>query len=85
MWDLLSFVLRSKQRQQILLTLKQPTTPTQIAKETGLAVSHVSRTLKEFTERGLIECKTPSERVGKIYALTEKGRKVLENILYKNP
>ncbi len=80
MWDLLSFVLRSKQRQQILLKLKQPKIPTQIAKETGLAVSHVSRTLKEFVEKGLVECKTPNEKVGKIYALTEKGKRVLEKI-----
>ena len=31
-------------------------------------------------ERGLAECKVPNEKVRKIYALTKKGKKVLEKI-----
>ena len=76
MWKLLSFVLRSKQRQQILAVLKQPRTPTQIASKTKLATSHVSRALKEFMGKGLVECMTPNERAGKIYRRTKKGNEI---------
>jgi len=31
-------------------------------------------------ERGLVEGKTPNEKVGKVYALTEKGKRVLDKI-----
>lgn len=77
MWKLLSFIMRSKQRQQILLALKEPNTPTQIANETKLAISHVSRTLKEFCKKSLVECMTPKEKIGKIYKLTKKGKEIL--------
>jgi len=55
-------------------------TPTQIAEETKLAISHVSRTLSEFKDKGIVECLTPDEKIGKLYALTKKGSKVLKSL-----
>ena len=53
-------------------------TPTQIANEIGISVTHVSRSLKDLIERGLVECLTPNERVWKLYKLTKEGMCVLE-------
>ena len=79
-WDLVSFISRSKQRKKILSVLLEPITPTEIAKKTGLYPTHVSRALREFTEKGLVKCLTPKERVGKLYRITKKGKDVLKNI-----
>ncbi|MBI5224683.1 ArsR family transcriptional regulator [Candidatus Micrarchaeota archaeon] len=77
---LLGFILRSKQRRKILEILKEPATPTEIAFLSKLAVSHVSRTLKEFEKKGLSKCQNPKRRIGKIYSITRKGRQILAKI-----
>jgi DNA-binding MarR family transcriptional regulator len=35
------------------------------------------RALVELEAKGLVECLTPSERVGRIYRLTKRGQKAL--------
>ena len=79
-WDLVSFVSRSKQRKKILSMLLKPTTPSEIARKTGLYPTHVSRALREFIEKGLVKCLTPKERVGRLYRITKKGKDILKNI-----
>lgn len=79
-WELVSFVNRSQQRKKILSALEKPITPSQLSKATGLYLTHVSRALKELTEKGLVECLTPKERVEKYYRITALGRNVLNKI-----
>jgi len=55
-------------------------TPTQLSTRLKIHLSHVSRALGELESRKLVECLTPSERVGRIYRLSEKGRQVLKMI-----
>ena len=80
MLKLLSFILRSKQRVAIIKALHKATTPSHIANETKLSKAHVSRTLREFENKGVAECKTPKEKVGRIYELTSKGKKILNHL-----
>ena len=77
-WDLISFIKRSKQRVQILNGFHSSVTPSELAKRTNLSPSHISRTLKELTEKGLIKCETPKAHIGKIYNLTQKGEEIKE-------
>ncbi|MBI2667524.1 MarR family transcriptional regulator [Candidatus Woesearchaeota archaeon] len=79
-WELLSFIKRSVQRTRILEAIDQPITPSELAKKTNLAPSHISRTIKEFSEKGLLECKTPNHNHGRIYFLTDKGKEITEII-----
>ena len=79
-WELVGFVKRSKQRQRILRDLDAPKTPTELYEKTSLARSHISRTLREFSERGLVECLTPSQRSGRLYRITRKGKSVLDRL-----
>lgn len=79
-WDIISFIKRSEQRQVILKVLESPKTPKEIGKETKLAPSHISRTLKEFVDKGIVKCLTPKQKIGRIYKLTEKGEKLLKEI-----
>ena len=75
-WELLSFVKRSKQRIQILMSFKSSETPSEIAKRTNLAPSHITRTLKEFVKMGLLKCENPKDKIGKLYTLTERGQEI---------
>ena len=79
-WEALSFVLSSEQREKVIRSLKHPTTPTKISKETGISKAHTTRILKNFEKMGLAECKTPHKRKGKIYILTDKGNKILDKL-----
>jgi len=79
-WELISFVNRSDQRKKILSALQEPITPSQLAKATGMYPTHVSRALKELTEKKLVECLTPNERVEKYYRATALGKKSLKDV-----
>lgn len=79
--QLISFVMRSKNRKKILAVLEnKPMIPAQIMKETGLYKSHTSRALTELTEKSLVFCKNPSDRAFRFYALTAKGKNILKAI-----
>lgn len=82
-WSLYSFVSRSKQRRKIFLLLESPKTPTEIGDEAKVSVSHVSRTLREFTEKRIVKCLTPDEKIGRIYGLTKEGKLLLKKMRKK--
>ncbi|MCJ7761706.1 hypothetical protein MUP59_11295 [Candidatus Bathyarchaeota archaeon] len=52
-------------------------TPTQLARSLNLELSHVSRTLKDLESLSLIECKNPRLRKGRLYAMSDSGKKVM--------
>lgn len=70
--------MRGRNRRDILKSLARPTTPTAIKEETKLSIKVVSRVLKEFTANSIIECKTPEQKLGRVYVLSAKGKKVIE-------
>lgn len=83
-WDVVSFVIRSEYRKNVLLHLaSQKDIPSNIAEEIGYHQSHVSTTLGELRERDLVERLVESPK-GRIYALTEKGEKVVAEIKEEN-
>jgi len=78
LWKSLSFVMRSKNRINIFKTLVTPQTPSSMSKKNNLNIKSISRTLIELSKEGLVECKTPEAKKGRIYALTKKGEELLE-------
>lgn len=79
-WDDIGFVMASKNRKAILLHLEEPKTPTILAKNIGINLANVSRALTELDDKELVVCLTPKKRVGRIYALTKKGKDTLIKI-----
>jgi predicted transcriptional regulator len=79
-WKDVSYVIASKTRKQILLKVTTPRTPTFLAKELGLNLANVSRSLTELEKEGLIVCLTPKQKVGRLYSLTKKGKDVVSKI-----
>jgi DNA-binding MarR family transcriptional regulator len=74
-WDDVSFVISSTYREAALTRLAaSPATPSQIAADRQMDISHTSRALGELRERGLVELLVPEERKkGRIYGLTDRG------------
>lgn len=79
-WQKYSFVVRVKNRRICLEHLGSPKTPSQLRDETGLNLSHVSRSLSELEEEGIIECLTPDLKTGRVYARTDSGEEIAQKI-----
>jgi DNA-binding MarR family transcriptional regulator len=74
-WNDASFVISSTYREDALTRLAaSPATPSQIAADRQMDISHASRALGELRERGLVELLVPEERKkGRIYGSTDRG------------
>lgn len=76
-----SFTISSKYRKDALISLDhKPKTPKDIADETKSNLTHVSRALRELTEKKLVECLTPSKSKFRLYQLTTCGHDVLSQL-----
>ena len=80
MFELISFVARSKKRITLLRALFAPKTPTQLAKELNTHRSAISRDLLKLEKRGLAKCLTPNEKVFRLYRISPKGKKILKEV-----
>jgi len=77
MFALVSFVGRGRSRRYVLKALIKPNSPTELAKQLDIDRSTISRVVLELAEKGLVECLTPDERMGRYYRITETGKKVI--------
>lgn len=71
-----SWIVRGKQRKQILKNMNGPKIPTQIKEATKLGLNNVSDVLRAMSKRKIVECKNPLSKTGRIYILTKKGLKL---------
>jgi len=85
-WDVVGYVISSDYRTDVLHRLDDgPATPTQIADDVDISVTHVSRALRSLRERGLVELLVPEERrKGRVYGITSLGRETWELIESKD-
>lgn len=77
-WDDIGFVISSRYRIEVLQQLAEnPSTPSQIAADRGLAVAHVSRALQQLRDRSMVSLLVPEDRKkGRVYGITKKGSAV---------
>jgi DNA-binding transcriptional ArsR family regulator len=80
----LSWVLRGKQRREILAHLSGPETPTEIAKKSGYSLNHTSRILGEFREKGIVKILNPRQKTGRLYQLSRKGTIIKDKLRRRN-
>lgn len=80
MWEDVSFLKQSQTGIKILRKLKEPKTPTELAKELNLHQQSVSNTLSKLQARELVVCITPERHNYRHYKLTAKGEKLLQSI-----
>ena len=75
LWSDFSYVASSGYREKVLRSLaERPKLPKQLSQDTGLRIVHVSRALRELSDRSLTECLTPeTKRRGRLYGITSGG------------
>lgn len=54
--------------------------PTQIAKDSGIRMNHISKVLSELKDHNLAVCINEEARKGRVYKLTPLGKKILEMV-----
>ncbi|MFH1638632.1 MAG: winged helix-turn-helix domain-containing protein [Candidatus Woesearchaeota archaeon] len=79
----LSWVLRGKQRREIIVQIEGPETPTGISSKSGYSLNHTSRILNELKRQGLAKLLNPKQKTGRLYVLTSKGKKIRDAIRKK--
>ncbi|WMW23010.1 sugar-specific transcriptional regulator TrmB [Methanolobus mangrovi] len=52
----------------------------EVAQETQRSTQNISHAIKEFEDKDLIECLTPSKTTWKKYVLTDMGKTVMEKM-----
>lgn len=73
---------RTSRKRAVLEVMSKPRTPFEIKTEIGLKRgNNISSTLKELIDLDLIYCLTPRAKVGKLYGLTDKGKKYRKKLL----
>lgn len=77
-WDDVGYVVSSKYRTAVLRVLSDgPATPTTIADESGLGITHISRALGRLQDRDVVELAVPEDQhKGRFYDLTEQGEEL---------
>ena len=78
--DDLSWVVRGKQRREIIIHINGPETPTEIARKSGYSLNHTSRVLNEFRKKGLVALLNPRQKTGRLYQLKQKGKIIKDRI-----
>ena len=75
----ISFVKSSGNRHKILNAIgDNMRSPSEISKRTNIRLNHVSMYLSELKESGLVECLNETTKKGRLYQMTEVGKKVIE-------
>lgn len=72
---LVAFIRISSYRTKALKELMDENkTPTQIAKDSGIRITHISNILRDLKDRDIAECINEEKRKNRIYRLTSKGQ-----------
>lgn len=85
-WNEIGFVISSRYRVAVLERLDEgPATPSQIADDAELSITHISRALRGLRKRSLVELLVPEERKkGRIYGMTDHGEEIWTRIQDEN-
>lgn len=80
----LGWVMRGKQRREIIIHMEGMQTPSEIAKKSDHSLNHTSKILGEFKEHKLVKLLNPKERTGRLYELTFQGKKIRDAVRDKS-
>lgn len=80
--ELVKWVISVDRRLILLNSMKRHTfvRASDIAHESSRSTQNISHALKEFEDKGLIQCLTPEKTTWKKYVLTDSGKNVLEKL-----
>ncbi len=75
----ISTVKSSKNKAKIIICLNEDLKiPSEISKETGIRLNHISNLLADLKDTGIVKCLNEKDKKGRLYTLTDIGEKVVE-------
>jgi len=80
-WDEISWVLRGRLKQKVIIALNKPKTATILSKELKTHRSTISNILKQMEKRGVLVCLDPNQPYNRFYKRAQKGEKILKEII----
>ena len=76
-----NYVLKSSYRMRVLLAIGDGIMmPHKIAIKSDVGNNHISATLRQLREQGLMELINPEMPRGRLYRLTDEGKRILNEI-----
>ena len=77
----IDYVKNSQYRMKVIKSLDgNVKIPSEIANDTEIFQNHISNTIRQLREHKLIECINPEVKKGRLYRLTDRGEKIVNNI-----
>lgn len=81
-----AWILRGLQRKAIIWVMDKPKIPSQIHREAKkinprISLNNTSDALRSFVKMKIAKCLNPSEKVGRLYQLTPKGKSIRKELL----
>jgi predicted transcriptional regulator len=85
-WKSYSWLVRGIQRVAIIKVMDRPKMPSRISREAKqlnerINLNSTSDILRHFVKKGIAVCLNPDQKVGRLYELTRKGKKLREEIM----
>jgi len=76
-----SWISISSYRKRVMVALGgKLKTPSTLARESGIATNHISKTLRELKDKDLIICINEDAKKGRLYQMTELGSEVMQKL-----
>ncbi len=80
-----SYIIRGSQRKAVLKVMERIMTPTEIYQQAKkinpkITLNNTSDVLRDLKEHSYAKLLNPQEKVGRLYELTKKGKKVKEEL-----
>lgn len=80
-WTAYGYILASDYRKRVVMSIgEEPKTPKKIADSSKLRLNHVSSVLSDLQKKRVVKCLTPKLTRGKIFALTEEGKRIASQL-----
>lgn len=79
-WELVGYVKRSPNRVKALELLATATMPSELGRKMKISLTHASKIVRELHSKKLVVCLNEKLKIGRIYRIAEKGKKVLKEI-----
>lgn len=76
--ELVAYIKASEHRQNIVKYLgDELKTPSEIGEKLDIRTNHISNLLADLRKQDIVLCATPNVRKGRLYKLTDTGKRVL--------
>jgi predicted transcriptional regulator len=82
-WELYAWLKRGNRRKEILkviATATNPLTVNEIKTKVKIAMAQASFTVKELSDKKLIDCLNPNDKIGRLFRVSKSGSELISKL-----